>query len=321
MVNYMKKTKKKRKFKYRILIYIFIMFLGYEFSFNIIMNYKLVSNNESFVKALLLDSNYSILYEKKEKNLFTKLFTKILDVNRPVSILDNVFHLKENKIKHNSQMAYVKNPNIENKQLDKEPEVFIYNTHQSETYEGKALEGYNITPGVMMASYIFQNKLATNNVKALVMEDNLLDYMNINNMNHSKSYQASRVFLKQYLDQNPNLKLILDIHRDSISKEKSTTIINNKSCVKILFVIGEENPNYENNLAMTNEINNKIKEKYSELTRGVITKGGKGNNGIYNQDLNPKITLIEIGSNQNTIDEVLNTIELLSPIIGEYING
>ena len=140
-------------------------------------------------------------------------------------------------------------------------------------------------------------------------------------MNHSKSYQASRIFLKQYLDQNPNLKLILDIHRDSISKEKSTTIINNKSCAKILFVIGEENPNYENNLAMTNEINNKIKEKYPELTRGVITKGGKGNNGIYNQDLNPKITLIEIGSNQNTIDEVLNTIELLSPIIGEYING
>ena len=63
-----------------------------------------------------------------------------------------------------------------------------------------------------------------------------------------------------------------------------------------------------------------IKEKYPSLTRGVLTKGGKGVNGIYNQDLNPNMILLEIGSQNNTIDEVLNTIELLAPIIAEYVN-
>ena len=71
---------------------------------------------------------------------------------------------------------------------------------------------------------------------------------------------------------------------------------------------------------MTNKINDKIKAKYPSLTRGVIGKEGKGNNGVYNQDLNPKMTLLEIGGEENTIDEVLNTIELIAPIIGEYIN-
>lgn len=314
------KLKKKRKFKYRLIGYAFIMFLGYELSFNIIMNLKLVSSNESFIKALLVDSNYHMLYEKKASNLFAKFFSKILNVNEPTTILENVFHLKESEIKNNSQMAYVNNPNTETKKIDKDTEVYLYNTHQGETYEGKALEGYNIVPGVMMASYIFQNKLADYNVKALVMENNITDYLNLNNMKYSKSYIASRKFLEEALKENKNLKLIIDIHRDSVPKNKSTTVINNKSCAKILFVIGEEYDSYEENLKITNVINEKIKEKYPELTRGIITKGGKGSNGVYNQDLNNKITLMEIGSYQNTIEEVLNTIDLIAPIIGEYVN-
>ena len=64
LVIVMKKIKvKKRRFKYRILGYAFIVFLGYQISFNIMMNFKLVTSNESFIKALLIDSNYHMLYE------------------------------------------------------------------------------------------------------------------------------------------------------------------------------------------------------------------------------------------------------------------
>ena len=295
------------------------MFLGYQLSFNIIMNIKLANNNETFIKALLVNSNYHILYEKKSDNLLTKIFSKIIDVNKPVTILENIFHLKQNKAEI-KKMAYVENPNIDTSKVEKQPEVYIYNTHQGETYEGKGLDDYNITPGVMMASYLLQKKLLEYNVKAIVMEENLIDYMNINNMNHAKSYLASRIFIEETIKNSPNLKLIMDIHRDSLPKEKSTVIINNKPCAKILFVIGEEYNTYKENLNMTNIINNKIKEKYPSLTRGIITKGGSGNNGVYNQDLNKNITLMELGADKNTIEEVNNTIELIGPIIGEYIN-
>lgn len=309
--------KVKRRFKFRLLGYALIIFLGYQISFNIFMNFRLVTSNESFIKALLIDSNYPMLYEKKANNLFSKIFSKIIDVNEPITILDNIFPLKQNKI--NADMAYVSNPNIEIKE-EKNPEIFLYNTHQGEAYEGNALEGYNITPGVMMASYIMQKRLNDQNIKAIVMEENITDYLNLNNMKYSKSYEASRKFLKEAINTNQDLKLIIDIHRDSISKEKSTVIIGDKSCAKILFVIGKEYSTYQENLQMTERLNNKIKEKYPTLTRGVIIKGGKGNNGIYNQDLKSNITLMEIGGEKNTIDEVLNTIDLISPIIGEYIN-
>lgn len=311
------KLKKKRKFKFRLIAYAFIMFLGYELTFNIIMKMKLVNSNEAFIKALLVDSNYHLLYEKKADDILSKVFSKILDVNKPVSILENTFHFKAN----DASMTYVTNPKIEEvEKLEVSPSVYIYNTHQSEAYQGDALEGYNIKPGVMMASYILQDKLAKQNIKADVMEDNITDYLNLNNMKYSKSYMASRKFLEEALNKYKDYKLIIDLHRDALPKDKSTVIINNKSCAKISFVIGVDHNNYEQNLNVANKINDKIKQKYPTLTRGIINKGGEGSNGIYNQDLNPNIILIEIGAQENTIDEVLNTIDLLAPIIGEYIN-
>ena len=53
-----------------------------------------------------------------------------------------------------------------------------------------------------------------------------------------------------------SLKYYIDIHRDSITKDKTTVIINNKSYAKILFLIGLENPNYQENLIFTEKLNN-----------------------------------------------------------------
>ncbi len=316
----MKKIRlKKRRFKFRVIFYAFVMFLGYQISFNFIMNLKLVNSNEEFVKAMLVDSNYHLLYEKKANNLFSRLFSKVFDVNKPITILENTFHFKPNEL---TSMTYMNNPKSESVvKLETKSSVYIYNSHQTEAYQGNALEGYNIKPGVMMASYIFQDKLAKEGIKADVMEDNISDYLNLNNMKYNKSYIASRKFLMDALNKYNEYKLIIDLHRDSISKDKSTVVINNKSCAKVSFVVGEDHDNYEKNLRVSNVLNDNIKQKFPSLTRGIMIKGGNGSNGIYNQDISENIILIEIGSQDNTIDEVLNTIELLSPIIGEYVNA
>ncbi len=314
------KTVKRRKFKYRILLYVFLVFIGYEVSYNVIMNFKLANTNEDFIKGLLADSNYHMLYERKANNLLNKMFSYVFDINEPVSILENTFHFKANKTENT---GYVSNPKIDetSSKIETPPLVYIYNSHQSESYKGDVLKPYNIKPGVMMASYILEDRLEKSDINTLVLEDNLIDYMNLNNMNHASSYKASREFITKVITANPSLELIIDLHRDSISKEKSTVVINNKSCAKIIFVVGNEYDSYQNNLDLTNKLNNMIKEKYPSLTRGVLVKGGNNSNGVYNQDLSPKMTLIEIGSDTNTIDEVLNTIELLSPIIAEYVSG
>ena len=112
---------------------------------------------------------------------------------------------------------------------------------------------------------------------------------------------------------------MIDLHRDAISKDKSTAQINGKNYAKVLFVVGLEHENYEANLELANKLNSLIKEKYPAISRGVITKQGAGVNGIYNQDLSPKSVLIECGGKENSIDEVMNTTEILTQIIKEYL--
>ena len=86
-----------------------------------------------------------------------------------------------------------------------------------------------------------------------------------------------------------------------------------------MFLIGLENKNYEENLKVTEAINNEVEKKYPGLSRGIYKKKGKGVNGVYNQDFSSNCILIEFGGNKNTIDEVYNTVIALGEIISNYI--
>ena len=105
----------------------------------------------------------------------------------------------------------------------------------------------------------------------------------------------------------PTLKYFIDVHRDSVSYDKSVVSINNKKYAKLLFIVGLENKNYKENLEFTEKINNKINSLYPGLSRGIYKKSGPGVNGVYNQDNNKYTILIEVGGEKNTLDEVMNS--------------
>ena len=318
------KKRKNNKLK-KIIIVLFLIFLIYEIITSINLKMNIATNNEEFIRKMLNDTNHHQTYEKYNNNLVRKAL-KILsnfDIKKPTTILKKTFgyniKTKENKeiaVATKQKTNYIEDPNptvIDN------PKIYIYNTHQSESYSASNFEDYNITPNVMMASYMLKEKLNKINIPTIVETSNINDFLNLNGWDYASSYKASRFYVIDTLNKYKNLDLLIDIHRDSISKEKSTTIINNKKCAKVLFVVGAEHKNYKENLNITTKLNNLIKNKYPNLTRGIIIKKGKGVNGIYNQDLSPKSVLIELGGEDNSIDEVMNTTELLTEIIKEYI--
>ena len=170
-----------------------------------------------------------------------------------------------------------------------------------------------------MAAYLLKGLLNKASIPTIVETGNINDFLSLNGWNYASSYKASRYYLEEAIKQNPNLKLIIDLHRDSIPKDKSTITIGDKNYAKILFVIGTDYDKYEENLSLATTLNNIIQEKYPNLSRGIITKGGAGVNGVYNQDINNKIVLIECGGNENTIDEVMNTMVALKETIQTYL--
>ena len=144
--------------------------------------------------------------------------------------------------------------------------------------------------------------------------------MNKNGLDHAGSYIASRHFLQNTMNKYNSIELYIDLHRDAISHDSSYINIDGKDCAKILFVIGLEYDTYKSNLKIVEKINNIINTKYPNLSRGIMKKQGYGVNGVYNQDLSSNVILIEVGGNENNIDEVNNTLDLVASAIKEYLN-
>ena len=89
---------------------------------------------------------------------------------------------------------------------------------------------------------------------------------------------------------------------------------------QILFIVGLENDNYQENLAFTEKIVKKLDEQYPSLCKGIYKKEGAGVNGVYNQDFSPHTILIEMGGEENTTTEVMNSSIAFSKCFMEVLN-
>jgi len=323
------KLKRKKSLKYlKIILLIVLVSISFICTYNYLNRITIFSSNEEFIMALLNKSNNHIKYEKKD--ILNKLASLIsnISINKPVTLLENNLYYS-----YSDDTELVYNDNYNPEEMDSnhikdpnpteinEPQVYIYNSHQLENYSSANYEAYNITPNVMMASYLLREKLNDLGINTIVEESDITEFIRINNWNYNYSYVASRYYIEDAMKKNPSLNFFIDLHRDALSKDRSTTSIDGKNYAKILFVVGMEHSNYQKNLDLANTLNQKIYAKYPTLTRGVITKAGANVDGIYNQDLHPNMILLELGGNENTIDEVLNTIEIISTILKEHISN
>lgn len=304
-----KKFKTKKKIKVNLIIILIIIF----FLISIVLNnIKIPMPKVLFIENILKTTNKYSFKNIENKNFIENIFEYIKNdfLNTPINLLNS--ELKVNKQnKKNNNFVYMK---------PQSPLIYIYNSHQGEEYSIEYLEDYNITPNVLMASNMLKDKLNNIGIQSIIEKNDFLNYMKEHNLKHADSYKVSRNFLLNIINNYSTIELFIDLHRDAAPHDITTTIINNKKCAKVLFVIGLENKNYKENLAVVTHINNLILKKYPTLTRGIMKKEGYGVNGIYNQDLAYNVLLLEVGGNENNIDEINNTLDLISEIIGEYLN-
>ena len=210
------KAKRGRKKILKYLVILLVLYLCYSFISLVVLNLKIVDTNEEFIKNLLADSNYHLLYEKRGKNIIYKLSEMIgnISVNNPTSILEKSFGYK---FSNNETLVYNENYNastseikevvdyMHEKESEKDHVVYIYNTHQTEKYSNEDMG--DITPNVLMASYLLKDKLDKLNIPTLVEESNISEFMRINNWNYNQSYKASRFYLLDAKNKYSSIKL------------------------------------------------------------------------------------------------------------------
>ena len=207
-----------------------------------------------------------------------------------------------------------------------EKKVFIYHSHNRESYLPELKEGlgpdeaFHETINVTKLGARLAQRLNDLGVGAL---SSTTDYMKeVEDYNWNFSYKYSLETVKQAFAHHPQLEYWFDIHRDAGKRETTTATINGKTYAQVFFVIGHKNPNWQQNEELASKIHEKLEEKYPGISRGVWGKqAGGGSNGEYNQSFSPNSVLIEIGGVENTLEECYRTVDALAGVIADIVRG
>ena len=274
---------------------VIIIFVFLYFGYLRVEKHRTLHNNQRIVQLVLEDSF-------QEKSLLQQLSQISIPWKKSIRLL-----------KSDSS------PTISLEQ-DYQPLIYLYNSHPSEEYAASTIGEYMIQPTVIMNNYLLEDLWKKKGFSSYVEEKSVQDLLSENNWNYASSYRASRIFLEERKKEYPSLKYFIDIHRDSLEKERTTIQIGDQYYAQVLFIVGLENANYLENLNFTEKIVDTLNAKYPSLCKGIYKKAGAGVNGIYNQDFSPHTILIEVGGYQNTTTEVMNTMMAFSECFLEVIH-
>ena len=307
-----KGRKKVQIWGFKILGVIIVIIASFILSFKLLFdNIDVELNNNTYLNYLV-GSSYGYYNLADITNLSSTEF-----------LLKYSFGIKEfNSGINDTQLSTPVNSEIEKEVItNDEPLVYIYNSHQTESYVSDFSDTFNINNTVYLGSYILKEYLSDLGINALVEDNSIVDVLNTNGWKYNSSYKASRILLEQAKKDNPSLMFFIDLHRDAGSYERTTTEIDGVKYAKMMFVVGLKHENYQPNLDLANALNEKIKAIDPSLTRGVLQKDNAGANGIYNQDFDPNTILIEVGGQYNYIEEVNNSLKVFARVLYDYLKG
>ena len=207
------------------------------------------------------------------------------------------------------------------------PTVLILHSHGTESYEKQAdyaetspyrtLDtGYNmVSIGDRLTELLEAGGIR------VIHDRTLYDYPSYNN-----AYGNARQGIAEILEENPQICLILDLHRDASedangNQKTSTVTIAGKTSANLMLVMGSDKgslsyPNWEKNLSLAVKLQAQLEQLYPGLCRPIKLVTSR-----YNQDLSNGALLIEVGTAGNTHGEAMQAAEYLAEGILELSNG
>jgi stage II sporulation protein P len=215
----------------------------------------------------------------------------------------------------NNNVANVYNPALKKTINRSKPEIFIYHTHTTEAYAPcEDVYTQDLTKTVASVGDVLSTELE-NNYGISVVHDKT-----IHDISRTGAYGRSIVTLDKYLKQYGNFKMIIDLHRDSVTNKSTTTaVFNNESISKIMFVLAKKSPYYSKNEEGVEKLEDIANRLFPGFSRSTFYKAEA--NGTYNQDRQANTFLIEVGAEKNTLQEGQNSAKYIARIIAEYLNG
>lgn len=206
------------------------------------------------------------------------------------------------------------------------PQILIFHTHSQEAF-ADSVPGDTSTTIVGVGEYLAQ--LLTEKYNFNVIHNTTTYDLIDGKLDRNKAYSLAEPDIQAILDANPSIEVVLDIHRDAMDEQTHlVTDINGKPTARFMFFNGMSrtrklgnidylpNPYREDNMSFAFQMQLKAEEYYPGLTRRIYLKGYR-----YNLHLMPKTLLVEVGAQNNTVEEEKNAMEPLAHMLSMVLNG
>ncbi len=218
----------------------------------------------------------------------------------------------------NAQKLLEKDISIQKKQ--DAPQILIYHTHSKEAFADS-------TPGDASQSVVGVGE-RLGEILSQEYGYNVLHHTAEYDTIRDEAYAKSLPAIEKLLEENPSIEVIIDLHRDSGAKgtRRAVEIDGRPMATFMLFnglsrtrktgnITYLENPNLDDNLAFSFQMQVKAGEYYPGLTRKIYLKGYR-----YNMHLLPRTLLIELGDENTTVEEAMNTCDPLAHILNMVLS-
>lgn len=204
------------------------------------------------------------------------------------------------------------------------PQILIFHTHTTESFSdvtyisGSSDRNLDETKNITAVGEAMAEVFKTCGIET-IHDKTVHDYPSFNG-----AYTRSLATVKANLEKNPQIKIVLDIHRDGIVKDDGTKVkvaadINGEKTAQCMFVIGSNanltHDNWKENMKFACKIQRLANEMYPGLMRPIILREER-----FNQQVSTGSLIIEIGSNGNTLSEAVRGGKYMAEVISKLFD-
>ena len=202
------------------------------------------------------------------------------------------------------------------------PQILIYHTHSQEGF-ADSVAGDDNTNIQAVGEHLAQILRDTYGYQVL---HHTGEY-DING--RDGAYTNALPEIEKILAQNPSIQVVIDLHRDEIPETTRLVMdLDGRPTARFMFFNGLSrtrttgniaylyNEHLDDNLAFSFQMQMKAAEYYPGLTRKIYLKGYR-----YNMHLASRYLLIELGAQNNILEEAMNACDPLAHILDMVLSG
>lgn len=188
----------------------------------------------------------------------------------------------------------------------KNTRITVYHTHSDESYTPTdGTSSIRAHGGIFKVGDVFTEKLKS--LGFTVYHDKTP-----HDPHDSGAYLRSRRTAVKLLKKRPAIEF--DVHRDAVPASVYNQQIKGQKVTKVKMVVGRQNQNKQANLEFAKTMKAAMDKTHPGLFEGIFM--AKGN---YNQDLGPRMMLVEVGSDKNSREEAQKGIAFFADAVPKVL--